>query len=180
MVKFAKVIINKSQNEYRNIHFLQEILNLMKEHKDVLYDDYFSSENLAQDLIRLVESCRRFFWAIVDDNGRDLLGFAYFDNFIGNQQKLHSAEINTCFKRKCWGKPVREISKRFLKFCFKKYGFEKIKATVFRQNSMVKGLLSCLGFKKEGLLIGETFKNGKLQDVEIYSVRKGRLCKKKK
>lgn len=181
MVKFAKVIIDKQNNIYRNLHFLPDILNLMQKYREYMYDDYFESEDLAEDLISLIEQSGSFFWVIVDDNGQDLVAIVYFDKFIGNKNRIHSVEINTCFRRKYWGNPVREISKKFIKYSFEKYGFQKIKASVFAQNKSVKRLLKYLGFKREGYFKSETIKNGGLQDIEVYSkIRSNKKCKQKK
>lgn len=177
MIKFAKVIINKNINEYRNLHFLPDILNLMTKYERFIFDDYFEDIDLVEALFKLIENSGRFFWVIVDSETNDFMGFVYFDNFIGSKNKFHSAEINTCFCRKYWGSPVREVAKKFIKYCFKKYKFQKIKAAVFKENVAVKGLLRYLGFKKEALLKGETIKNKKLQDVEIYSVIRREKCK---
>ena len=97
MIKFAKIIIDRKNNEYRNLHFLPEVFTLMLKHERFMYDDYFKSRDLVKDLFNLVEASGRFFWAVVDGETNDLMGFAYFDNFIGNSDNLHSAEINTCF-----------------------------------------------------------------------------------
>ncbi len=177
MIKFAKVIINKNINEYRNLHFLPDILKLMTKYERFIFDDYFEDIDLVEALFKLIENSGRFFWVIVDSETNDFMGFVYFDNFIGSKNKFHSAEINTCFCRKYWGSPVREAAKKFIKYCFKKYKFQKIKAAVFKENVAVKGLLRYLGFKKEALLKGETIKNKQLQDVEIYSVIRREKCK---
>ena len=177
MIKFAKVIINKNTNEYRNLHFLPDIYKLMVKYERFMFDDYFNKEDLTDDLINLVENSGRFFWVIIDGKTNEFMGFAYFDNFIGCENNFHSAELNTCFCRKYWGNPVREAGRKFIKYCFKKYKFKKIKAVVFRENSAVKGLLRYLGFKKEAFLKNETLKNNQLQDVEIYSALRREKCK---
>lgn len=180
MIKFAKVIIDRKNSEYRNLHFLPQILKLMKQYEKYLFDDYFTEIDLPQALMKLIEESGRFFWVIIDSKANEMMGFAYFDKFIGDSKKLHSAEINTCFRRKYWGKMVKLAAKLFISFCFKRYGFRKIKAAVFIGNVLVKGLLKALGFKREGLLRGETYKNGKLQDVEIYSIKRSEKCRQNK
>ena len=177
MIKFAKVIINKNINEYRNLHFLPDIFKLMSKYERFMFDDYFKGFDLTSAIFDLIENSGRFFWVILDEKTNDFMGFAYFDNFIGRENKFHSAEINTCFCRKYWGPSVREAGRKFIKYCFKKYQFQKIKAVVFKENIAVKGLLRYLGFKKEALLKGETLKNDKPQDVEIYSIIRSEKCK---
>ncbi len=177
MIKFAKVIINRNLNEYRNLHFLPDIFKLLVKYERFMFDDYFAEEDLSKALFKLIENSGRFFWVILDGESNDFMGFAYFDKFVGCENKIHSAELNTCFCRKYWGYPVREAGRKFIKFSFKKYNFQKIKALVFKENVAVKGLLRTLGFKKEACLKGETLKNNRLQDVEIYSILRREKCK---
>jgi len=177
MVKFAKVIINRNINEYRNLHFLPDIFKLMVKYERYMFDDYFEDKDLSESLFRLIENSGRFFWVILDAKTENFMGFAYFDKFVGSENKFHSAEINTCFCRKYWGSIVRNTARKFIRYSFKKYNFQKIKASVFKENNAVKGLLKSLGFKKEAVLKGETLKHNKFQDVEIYSILRREKCK---
>ena len=113
MIKFAKIIIDRKNNEYRNLHFLPEVFTLMLKHERFMYDDYFKSRDLVKDLFNLVEASGRFFWAVVDGETNDLMGCAYFDNFIGNSDNLHSAEINTCFFRNVFSFNNRVVGYHF-------------------------------------------------------------------
>ena len=54
----------------------------------------------------------------------------------------------------------------------------KIKAQIYPFNSRVKNILMYSGFKKDGVLRGETIKNGKLTDVEVYSLLKSDFSEK--
>ena len=102
-------------------------------------------------------------------------GFVYLDNIIGNNKKYHSAELVTCFDKNYWGIYTKICAYCFLRLIFQKYGFEKIKALIYPENFRVKNLLLHSGFSKEALLKNETKRNGKLQDIEIYSILKERL-----
>ena len=114
-----------------------------------------------------------YFWVITEDDV--VSGFVYLDNLIGNDKKLHSAELTTCFDKRFWGNYTKMCACLFFNHVFKKYEFEKIKALVYPENFRVKNLLRFAGFEKEALLKKETLRGGKLQDIEVYSIFKERI-----
>lgn len=174
MSKFVKVIINKQKKEFRNIQFLPKIIQLYEKFSDYLYDDYSlqSYQSSVDAVISLIEKTGPFFWVVVDKESSKFAGFAFFENLVGVKNDLHSAEVTTCFDPAFWGKYTKICAKKFIKYCFKKYKFKKLKAYVFPQNFRVRVLLKQAGFKKEALLKAETIKNGELQDIEVYSIIK--------
>ena len=146
--------------------YINSVNRLYEKYTKYTEDDY-NEDNLAG----IIQRTQPFFWVILTINN-DFAGFVYLDNIIGNSKKLHSAELTTCFERKFWGIYPKYCAKIFLKNCFDKYGFEKIKALIYPQNFRVKTLLKQSGFEKEALLKAETQKNGKPQDIEVYSLFK--------
>lgn len=174
MSKFIKIIINRKKREFRNIQYIPQVINLYEKFSKYLHDDYFLEGQIASvdAVINLVEKTSPFFWVIVDKKNDKFAGFVFLDNFVGNGNNFHSAEITTCFEPSFWGKYTKTCAKKFIKYCFKKYNLKKIKAFVFNQNFKVKTLLKKSGFKKEAVLKAETIKNGKLQDIEVYSIVK--------
>ena len=129
-----------------------------------LEDDY-NQDTLADIILRTYP----YFWVILTHNNEPV-GFVYLDNIIGNKNRFHSAEVVTCLHQKFWGSYSKYCAKIFFKQCFDKFGFEKIKALIYPQNSKVKTLLKLCGFEKEALLKHETKRKNKLQDIEIYSL----------
>lgn len=174
MSKFIKIVINRKKREFRNIQYIPQVINLYEKFSKYLHDDYFLEGQIASvdAVINLVEKTSPFFWVIVDKKNDKFAGFVFLDNFVGNGNNFHSAEITTCFEPSFWGKYTKTCAKKFIKYCFKKYNLKKIKACVFNQNFKVKTLLKKSGFKKEAVLKAETIKNGKLQDIEVYSIVK--------
>ena len=73
------------------------------------------------------------------------------------------------------GNLYQSLCKCLLKFVFRKYGFEKIKVYVYPDNFRTRGLIEFCGFEKEAVLKSETLRNGKLQDIEVYSLFKERV-----
>lgn len=169
MIKFVKLRINKAEKIYKNIGFLEFVYYLYKKFKKFLIDDY-ANKDLLDEIIDIVEKATPFFWVILDNN--DFAGFVFLENIVGNENKFHSAEVTTCFKPEYWGVFTKKVAKKFVRYCFKKYKFKKLKAKVFKENFRTAAILQAAGMKFEAELKAETMKNGKLQDILIYSVIK--------
>ena len=137
--------------------------HLYEKFKKYIEDDY-NEDTLAG----LIHRTYPYFWVILSDTS--FAGFVYLENICGNAKKFHSAEITTCFEPRFWGDFTKECARYFLTRCFKEFGFIKIKALVYPENSRVKTLLKSSGFKKEALLKAETIRSGRLQDIEIYTL----------
>ena len=156
-------------NIYEKPAYYEQALFLYKNSMKYLDDDYaMDGYSLEEYLEKLVNTT--LFYVIVDDNR--VCGCVYLDNIIGDSKNLHSAEITACIDKNCWGVFSKICAILFLNFCFEKLGFKKIKALVYPENYRVKTLLEFAGFEFEALLKGETIRNNKLQDIEIYSCRK--------
>lgn len=152
--------------------YFEQALFLYSKYVKFLDDDFAkNNESLHDYFLKLTQNT--LFFVIVE--GDIVSGFVYLDNFIGNSEKLHSAELTTCFDKRFWGDYTKICAKVFLNYCFEKYKLEKIKALVYPENARVKTLLKFAGFEKEGLLKGETLRNNKLQDIEIYALNKERI-----
>lgn len=175
MPKFAKIIINKNKKEFKNIKYLPRVIFLLNKFSKYLFDDYALSDDcdFVDLAIRLVEKVSPFFWVIIDSKSLEFAGFVFLENWVGTNNEFHSAEVTTCFEPKFWGTYTKKCARKFIKFCFKKYKLKKLKAQVFEQNFKVKMLLKKSGFKKEATLKAETLKNGKLQNIEVYSILRG-------
>lgn len=173
MSKFIKIIINKNAKEFRNIEYLPGIIMLYERFSRYLNDDYFLKGKSSIDaVIEIVEKTAPYFWAIIDKKTGKLAGFVFLDNWTGAKNSLHAAEVTTCFNPAYWGKYTKFCARKFVKYCFKRYGLKKLKASVFVQNFKVKTLLKCAGFQKEATLRAETLKDGQLQDIDVFSVIK--------
>ena len=158
-------------NPFEKPAYFQQALFLYIKYSKFLDDDFAQNNLTIYDyFLNLIQ--KTLFFVIVEEE--TVSGFVYLDNFIGNDKKLHSAELTTCFDKRFWGNYTKSCARIFLDYCFETYKFEKIKALVYPENFRVKTLLKLAGFEKEALLKGETLKNGRLQDIEIYSYRKNR------
>jgi len=68
----------------------------------------------------------------------------------------------------------KEALKLLVNFAFKEMNLRKIKALVFSDNEKAIKLYEKCGFKEEGILREEIFKNGKFKDITIMSkIKKG-------
>ena len=169
MIKFVKIKIDRNKKIYKNIYFLEDIYKLFEKYGTFLNDDY-TDKNLLDNIIQTIEQFYPFYWAVLKDD--EFAGFVFLENIIGNTDKLHSAEITTCFKREYWGKFTKLAAKKFIRYCFKKYKFKKLKAKVFKENYRAAAILKSAGMSLEAELKSETTKNGKPQNIQIYSVIK--------
>jgi RimJ/RimL family protein N-acetyltransferase len=171
MIKFIKIIINRKKRKFQNIQYIPQIILISEYFKKYLYDDYFlqNKDSSIDVAIDLIEKVSPFFWVIIDKKSNKFAGFVFLDNWIGAENNFHSAEITTCFCPAFWGKYTKICAKKFIKYCFKKYKFKKLKACIYPQNFRVKTLLKESGFKKESILKCETLKNGTFQDIEIFA-----------
>ena len=168
MIKFIKLKIDRKNQKYNNIQFLEDVFNLYSRFEKYLNDDYGKSNSLLDMLISLVERNTPFFWVIQKDN--KFAGFVFLENIIGSDDKLHSAEITTCFKEEYWGHFTKLAARKFIRYCFKKLGFKKLKALVYRENFRVTSILKSAGMELEAELKAETMREGKMQDVMVYSI----------
>lgn len=145
--------------------YVEFVSHLHNRFKKYLEDDY-NEDTIAG----IINRTYPFFWVIFSDNTP--AGFVYLDNFIGNKNKFHSAEVTTCIHPKFWGAFTKYCAKFFFKKCFDELGLSKIKALIYPENYRVKTLLKMSGFIKEAELINETLRCHKPQNIEVYSLFK--------
>ena len=142
MINFIKIEINRTRKYYRNINFLEDIYKLYKTYEQYLNDDY-SNKDLLENIIQTIEFSTPFFWVILNDN--EFAGFVFLENFIGSRENLYSAEVTTCFKPEFWGDFTKKVARKFVRYCFKKLNFKKLKAKVFKQNYRASAILKAAG-----------------------------------
>lgn len=156
----------KFVNPFEKPAYFEQALFLYIKYSKFLDDDY-AQDNipLYTYFFNLIE--KTLFYVIIEND--EVSGFVYLDNIIGDSKRFHSAELTTCFDKRYWGDYTKKCAEMFLEHCFKKYKFRKIKALVYPENYRVKTLMKSAGFEKEALLKGETLRNNRLQDIEIYA-----------
>ena len=169
MVEFVNLIIDRKQKRFENIQYFSEVLFLYLRYNKFLDDDYaLNGKSFYEYFLGLVERLSHFFWVILCD--KKVSGFVFLDNIIGDAERLHSAELTTCFDKAYWGSYTKYCAKLFINYCFKNLKLKKIKAQVYPHNFRTKAILKQSGFEKEGYLKSETLKENRYQDIEIYSV----------
>ena len=102
--------------------YFEQILVLYRKYSKFLEDD-FASDKIVQRkyLENLIIRTNPYFLAITE--GDVVSGFVYLDNLIGNDKKLHSAELTTCFDKRFWGNYTKMCACLFFNHVFKKYEF---------------------------------------------------------
>lgn len=168
MCKFIRI---KTYEDLKNSEKYSKYIKLINElnlkYSKFLFDDFFEKSDLK--IKTFIDKFCPYFWLVMDryDN---FAGFVFLDDFVGNEEELFSAEVSVCFTKRYWGNFVRYCSKIFFKMCFDVFGFYKIKAQFYPQNKFARMLLQDCGFVYEVRLPKETLKNGKPQDIEVYSL----------
>lgn len=165
MCKFIQVVYNPNRNLFFNIHYIAQIHSTYLKYAKYLQDDFAYAH---RDIYSFMESCP-YFWTIVNSKN-EYMGFVFLDNFCGRQNNLYSAELTTCFEKQAWGEYTKYCAKIFLKKCFDELGLYKIKVQVYPDNFRAAALMKCSGFKYECTLKNETLRNGKPQDIDVYSL----------
>ena len=159
-------------NPFQNLHYIPKILQCYKKYSKYLHDDFSTNDGIEFILYSMP-----YLWAVCDTR-KNFMGFVSLDNFTGNSSKFFCADITTCFNKEAWGSFTKYSAKFFLKKCFDKFGFYKIRAEIFPDNNRVKTLLKSAGFNYEATLPNETLRNGKLQNIDVYSVTRDYYYKK--
>ena len=166
MCKFKRLVFDSGTISSSTLHYIPLIEKCWHKYSKFIQDD-FSLLTDKNSLLKFI--CNPFFWVILDYE-ENFMGFVFLDNFVGNQNKLFSAEITTCFDKKAWGIFPRYSANFFLKMCFDYYGLYKIKAQIYPDNFRVRKFLNDCGFVYESTLKNETQRNGKSQDIDVYAL----------
>ncbi len=174
MCKFVRLIIDRKNSRYQNTEYLSNVIFLYLRYAKFLNDDYAQQVSFT-NIVDMIEKCGDMFFVMLNEENDEFAGFVYLDNPIGNTEKVHSFEITTCVERKYWGNFTKKAAVSFFKYCFTDLGLKKVKAQIYPFNYRVRYILKFAGFKKDGILRGETLKNGKMQDIEVYSLLKSDL-----
>lgn len=169
MCKFINLIIDKKNLIFKNTHYLSNVIFLYSRYSKYLNDDY-AQGNTFLNVLNIIENSSTLFFVVLSKKNNEFAGFIYLDNLTGNANELHGAEISACFEKKYWGSFTKRTALKFLDYCFNELKLKKIKAQIYPFNHRVKTLLKFAGFKSDGILRGETLKNGKLADIEVYSL----------
>ncbi len=171
MCKFVNLIIDRKKCIFKNTHYLSNVIFLYSRFSKYLNDDY-AEKHPYKSVLSIIENSSPLFFVILNEKTNEFAGFVYLDNFTGNQNSLHGAEVSACFEKKYWGNFTKKTALKFFDYCFNELKLKKIKAQIYPFNNRVKALLKFAGFKPDGTLRGETLKNGKLTNIEVYSLLK--------
>lgn len=172
IAKFVKVNLDTAKNSFENISLFPDIVELLKEYHDRLFDDYsgFSEESASQKTLELINRTAPCFWAVLERNTGEFAGIVFLDGWVGSKTSVHSASVTTCFRKKFWGKFTKQVAKLFARYVFKKYRLKKLRAQVFAFNNNVCGLLRRAGFVHEATLRAETIVREELTDLKVFGL----------
>ena len=166
MCKFRRLDLNTLSGSSLDLHYIPLVKNCWDKYSKYIQDDFSLVKN-SGSFLNLLKSV--MFWVVLDYE-ENFMGFVFLDNFVGNDDRLYSAEITTCFDKKAWGSFTRYSAKFFLKMCFDEFGLYKVKGQIYPDNFRVKTFLKDCGFTYETTLIKETLRDRKPQNIEVYAL----------
>ncbi len=92
-------------------------------------------------------------------------------NLANINYKNQKAEFGIMIAESFWNKDYAyESSNRFINYSFNQFNLNKIYLEVLKENDAAINLYEKLGFREEGILREDIFKNGKFKDVLIMSL----------
>ena len=109
MCKFRRLVFNTLSGSSLDLHYIPLIKKCWAKYSKYIQDDFSSLED-NNSILHLFDNV--MFWVVLDYE-ENFMGFVFLDNFVGNKNKLYSAEITTCFDKKAWGSFTRYSAKFF-------------------------------------------------------------------
>ena len=99
--------------------------------------------------------------------------------FLNRKPSHYKTEIGYELSKKYWGQKIAgEALEAVINYGFANLNLERIEALIEPLNIASQKLVEKKGFTKEGLLRHYEFTCGKFDDLYMYSILKGELCKK--
>lgn len=110
-------------------------------------------------------------FVIVDKHTNQLIGMT---GLLGITHKDKHAEVYLTIGEKDYrGKGLStEVLKLLIQYSFENLGLERLYAHNFIYNIASQKMFEKVGFMKEGVMRKHSFKNGKLEDINIYGLLK--------
>ena len=167
-IKFRRLILRRDLEIFENVEYLPKVIELYMHYSGNLVDDFSPHCLSYKNFIDFLEKISPHFYLVFYKT--DFCGFITLENLVGDKNRIHSAEVSICLKRKYWGKFALIAGQKFKNYCFNVLKIYKLKALIYTQNKLSKNILNKCGFKMEAVLKSETVKNGKPQDIEVYTL----------
>lgn len=91
--------------------------------------------------------------------------------FVMESVNPHCGMVHAVFKKAFWGRTISDEAARLgFDIAFEELG--KLSGLVFKDNHAVRAWYKRIGFREEGLLVGQTLRGGKPVDVVICGLTK--------
>ena len=118
-----------------------------------------------------VTDSSKIHFVIVDNQTNELIGMV---GLLGISNKDRHAEVYlTIGEKEYRGKGLStEILKILITYSFQNLGLERLYAHNFIYNIASQKMFEKVGFIKEGVMRKHSFKNGRLEDINVYGLLK--------
>ena len=123
---------------------------------------------------KMHDDSKNIYIGVCDKETAILIGYTSITNLDLRNSK---AEINFYLgDKKFWGKGLgKEAVKLTLKFLFEQYPLNKCYGKCLEEHAVSQKIFLSLGFKKDGVLRNEIFKNGEFKNILVYSLLRSEI-----
>ena len=131
----------------------------------------FSLEREKEFVLNVIlNDSKNIYFGICDSKTDKLIGFSSINHI--DLRNLKAEWGGTLIgEKKYLGKGIgKTASAMMLRFLFDHYPINKVYAYCLEEHPATSKLFSSLGFKKDGLLREEVFKNGEFKNVLLFSI----------
>lgn len=150
-------------NQWRNDEYLRKFLG---------GNVFFVSSEREKKFVesKIFNDEKDIYFAICDRSNNEMIGYCSISNI--DLRNLTAEWSGTLIgKKECLGKGYGEESaKLMLRFLFEQYPIHKCYTSCLQEHPATIKLFEKLGFKQEGILRDNIYKNGKFKNVVLYSI----------
>ena len=136
-----------------------------------LFDDEFFRINFStpEKFLNFVKMFKNNIYYALLGKDEKFAGFFYLYETKKVPNGFFDSKVTFCICRSYWGFGSYAIAKKALKFLFEVMNVRKLSIEIVGENSYAKKLIERLNFEYEATLKKECFKNGKAENLYIFS-----------
>ncbi len=172
MYKFNKLNRGQKTPTIGDMEDFCRIISLCQKYRYQLFDDFrvAQGDELVQRVAELVAEAGKYFWVVKCKQDNKFVGFCYLYDLVGRENTNYCGTIGAVIEKEFWGETVNICGQKFIKYCFSRLGFKKLKCETFRSNPFITGILKKLGFSVEGVGRFDTLLRGKPESIISWGI----------
>ena len=124
---------------------------------------------------KIFDDSKDIYFAICDKSNDKLIGYTQINNIDLRNLKAEWGGTLIGDKDYIGGGYGKEASKLMLRFLFDQYPIQKCYGRCLEEHPVTAKLLINLGFKQDGVLRNEIYKNGEFKNVLLFSILRNEI-----